>query len=306
MITFAAGPLRRYTAADLEIVEELARRAALGIDNARSYRRAQDALSARDEFLSIAAHEIRGPIHTIHMAVQSIRQSRVPESAMPRLLEAIERQDHRLSQFVDELLDLGRFRAGRLQLEYEAVNLAEVVRDVGMRLGSEASRTGSTLTITVLAQIVGQWDRSRVDQVVTNLLSNAIKFGLGKPIEITIDERDDQAMLIVKDHGIGIEPDQRDRIFKPFERRVSNRHYGGLGLGLHIVKTIVDGLGGVVVVESEPGDGRDICRRVTSEATWIGTPCASCSLTTTRISEKCSASSFAHRDTRSMSKLPTG
>jgi signal transduction histidine kinase len=254
-ITLAAARNRRYTPKDRELAEELARRASLAIDNARLYRRAQEALRARDEFLSIAAHEIRGPIHSIHLALQSIRQGKLPAHTLPRLFEVVERQDRRLSHFVDELLDLGRIRAARLQLDYQDVNLVEVVRDVAARLGPDLARSGSSLAITAHAQVVGQWDKSRVDQVAANLLSNAIKFGLGKPIEIAIDTRDGCACLVVRDHGMGIDAELAARIFKPFERGVSARHYGGLGLGLHIVKTIVDALGGSVTVKSQPGSG---------------------------------------------------
>jgi signal transduction histidine kinase len=254
-ITLSAAPQRTYTASDLELAEELARRAALSIDNARLYRRAQEALHARDEFLSIAAHEIRGPLNSLHLAVQSMRQAKVPPEALPRLLEIVERQDRRISQFVDDLLDLGRIRAGQFRLEYEEVNLGDVIHDVAARLGPELARSGSLLTVSAQGQVVGQWDRSRLDQVVFNLVSNAIKFGLGKPIEISIGTRGGSAVFSVKDHGMGIEPEARERIFKPFERGVSVRHYGGLGLGLHIVKTIVDALDGSVSVTSEPGSG---------------------------------------------------
>jgi signal transduction histidine kinase len=94
-----------------------------------------------------------------------------------------------------------------------------------------------------------------MEQVVHNLLSNAIKFGLGKPIEVTIGLRDGRAFLAVRDSGIGIARDAVPRLFKPFERAVSERHYGGLGLGLHIAKTIVDAMGGSLSVDSEPGKG---------------------------------------------------
>jgi signal transduction histidine kinase len=103
--------------------------------------------------------------------------------------------------------------------------------------------------------VVGKWDRFRIDQVVHNLLSNAIKFGLGRPIEVTISARDGRARLVVRDEGIGIPRDAIPRLFKPFERAVSERHYGGLGVGLHIAKTIVDAMGGSISVDSEPGKG---------------------------------------------------
>jgi signal transduction histidine kinase len=254
-ITFAASPSRRYTPDDLDLAEELARRAALSVENARLYRGAQEALKARDEFLSIAAHEIRGPVTSMHMAVQGILTGKIPPSAMSRTLEVIQHEDRRLGRFVDELLDIGRIRGGRMQFRYEQVDLSDVVRSATARASAELARSGSSLSITTEAQCVGNWDRFRLDQVVTNLLSNAIKFGLGKPIAISVKAHDERASLIVTDHGVGIPPELHERIFLPFERAVAVRHYGGLGLGLFIARTVVLGLGGRISVESSPNAG---------------------------------------------------
>jgi signal transduction histidine kinase len=254
-ITFAAPPSRRYTPEDLELAEELARRVALSVENARLYRGAQEALQARDELLSIAAHEIRGPITSMHMAVQGIRKGKIPPSAMPRVLDVIEREDRRLARFVDELLDVGRIRGGRMQLTYEEVDLSEVVRSAASRASAELARSGSSLSVTTEARCVGHWDRFRLDQVVTHLLSNAIKFGLGKPIAISVKAHEGMVSLVVKDHGIGISPEMHERIFLPFERAVAVRHYGGLGLGLYIARTVVAAMGGRISVESSPNVG---------------------------------------------------
>ena len=110
-------------------------------------------------------------------------------------------------------------------------------------------------TVTTGGDLTGQWDRGRLEQVVTNLVSNALKYGDGKPIQITAERSGDHAILQVADHGMGIELGKLARIFDPFERVVEARHYGGLGLGLHIAKTIVDGLGGTITVDSHPGAG---------------------------------------------------
>jgi PAS domain S-box-containing protein len=254
-ITFVAPPSRRYTPQDLELAEELARRAALSVENARLYRGTQEAVRARDEFLSIAAHEIRGPIMSIHLAVQNLQKRKLPGSTNLKVLEMIEREDRRLARFVDELLDLGRIRTGRLHFTFEEVDLGTVVRDVAARLGAEVANSGSSLSITTGGRPVGEWDRFRIDQVVTNLLLNAIKFSLGKPIEIAVQATEGRATLAVRDQGVGIAPEMQEQIFQPFERAVSSRHYGGLGLGLHIVRTIVEGLGGTVRVESKRGAG---------------------------------------------------
>jgi PAS domain S-box-containing protein len=254
-ITFCASAHRRYQPRDLEVADELARRAALALDNARLYRRAQEALRARDEFLSVAAHEIRGPVTAIHLAAQTIKKGKVRPEAVPGMLAVVEREDRRLSQFVDELLDLGRVREGRLALQYESVSLGEVVRDVSRRLDVDLIRSRSSLSVLAEENVVGQWDRFRLEQVVNNLLGNAIKFGLGRPIEVMIRARPGRAILTITDRGIGIDPHVLPRLFQPFERGVSERHYGGLGLGLHIVKTIVEAMRGTVIVASAPESG---------------------------------------------------
>jgi signal transduction histidine kinase/PAS domain-containing protein len=254
-MTFIGPPMSRYSKADLEFAEALARRAALSVENARLYRKAQDALRARDEFLTIAAHEIRGPITSIHMAVQGLQKGRSPASATPKLLEVIEREDRRLARFVDEMLELGKIQSGQLYFNFEEVDLAEVVRQAASNLAAELAQSSSSLSITTEGHPVGQWDKYGLNQVATNLLSNAIKFGDGKPIVVTVREHQGQTVLEVKDHGIGIRPEMLERMFKPFERGVSIRNYGGLGLGLFIVRTIVQGLGGIVRVRSNPKEG---------------------------------------------------
>src|SRR5262249_54821354 len=127
--------------------------------------------------------------------------------------------------------------------------------DVAGRLGAEVAKSGSSLSITTDGRPVGQWDRFRLDQVVTNLLSNAIKFGLGNPIKITARALEGRARLPFGDKGGAFPREMQEQIFKPFERAVSSRNYGGLGLGLYIVRKIVEGLGGTVRVESKHDAG---------------------------------------------------
>ena len=254
-VTIRGAPGREYGRIDLGLVEELGRRAALAIENARLYRNAEEALRARDEFLMIAAHEIRGPITSIHLAVQALMAGKLQPGRSARALELVEREDRRLSRFIDELLDVGRLRTAQMQLQLEDVDLADAVQDAVTRLRADLATSGSTVTVTAQPNVVGQWDRFRIEQLVTNLLSNAIKFGLGNPIELTTSCIEGRARLVVRDHGIGMDPAARERIFLPFERAVSVRHYGGLGLGLHIVSTTVRAMGGSVAVESAPDAG---------------------------------------------------
>lgn len=259
-LTFAGAEGRRYGRENLELAEELARRMALAIENARLYRKGQEVLKLRDEFLSIAAHEIRGPITSLHLAVQALRQGEDKPELTAKMLDIIERENRRLVRLVNELLDVSRIRAGHFPFVFEEVDLAELTHEVAGRLAPDLARTGSALSIHAEQPVVGRWDRSRLDQVVTNLLSNAMKFGKGRPIEITVSTMSNVggplAHLVVRDQGIGIAREIQEKIFRPFEQmRPAARNYGGLGLGLYIVRTIVDGLGGAVTVASEPDRG---------------------------------------------------
>jgi signal transduction histidine kinase len=128
------------------------------------------------------------------------------------------------------------------------------VNDALAHIEDEAAQSGSAIEVRG-APVRGCWDRLRVSQVVTNLLSNAVKYGGGKPVEVEFGPRADRAWLQVRDRGIGIEPGDLSQIFERFERAVSSRNYGGLGLGLYIVKRIVESHGGTIRVESTPGEG---------------------------------------------------
>jgi signal transduction histidine kinase/CHASE1-domain containing sensor protein len=247
----------RFQSEDLRLAEDLARLVSATIDTARLYARAQEAIAARDEFLSIASHELKTPLTSLVLHSDSLRaaarRGQIDQAA--KKAEVIRRNVDRLSRLVTSLLDISRISAGRLDLEIEDVDLAEIARDVAGRFEDEARRAGCTLRVQADAPVVGRWDRMRLDQVATNLLANAIKYGPGKPVEVTAEGDGARAVLSVRDHGIGIgEADQR-RIFERFERAVSKRNYGGFGLGLWIVRQIVESLGGSVRVESVPDGG---------------------------------------------------
>jgi PAS domain S-box-containing protein len=253
-MNFAAPAERLYAASDLALAEELARRIDLALENARLFRNAKEALAARDEFLAIAAHELRGPLTSLQLAVQGLAQA-PPPAAATQMLAVVERQERRISRFIDELLDVARIRSGEMRFILGPVDLVDVARQAVARLRSELSRSSSSLSMTAPSELIGSWDRSRLEQVVANLLSNAIKFGQGKPIDLRVERDGTFARLVVHDRGIGIGPEAQKRVFSPFERAVSSRNYGGLGLGLYIVKTVVEGLGGTVTVESAVHEG---------------------------------------------------
>ncbi|WP_437803833.1 sensor histidine kinase [Sorangium sp. So ce693] len=253
-------PERRYGDADLELIQEVARRAAIAIDNARLYRAAQEAIRARDEFLTVATHELNTPMTSLTLSLEGLNrtlQSGRPldPQAMGRQVDRALRQTARLTRLNSELLDVSRINASRLSLDVADVDLVAVVRDVLARFKLDLARAGCSVSLRDRGRVVGLWDASRVDQIVSKLLANALKFGAGKPVEISIGEEGGTARLAVRDHGIGIDPARQAQIFERFERAVSNRHYGGLGLGLYISRRIAEAHGGSIRVESALGAG---------------------------------------------------
>jgi PAS domain S-box-containing protein len=217
----------------------------------------REAIGLREDFLSVASHELRTPLTSLRLEVENLlrfarRSADEAAGGVVQRAERIDAQAARLNHLIDELLDVSRIAAGRLELQIEEVDLVAVLEEVRTRLSDEARRRGCALDIRGQPQAVGSWDASRLDQVITNLLSNAIKYGAGKPIEITVEVTGDRAVLAIHDHGLGIPAEDQDRIFRRFERAASSRNYAGIGLGLWIVKQIVEALGGTVTVESRP------------------------------------------------------
>jgi signal transduction histidine kinase len=157
---------------------------------------------------------------------------------------------------VDSLLDVSRISAGALNLSLDQVDLAEIVREVLSRFSEESARANCTLEVHADEPVVGQWDRIRIEQLVTNLVANALKYGRGKPVVVTVERAGGMALLTIRDYGIGIEPEKMGRIFERFERAASPT-YGGLGLGLYIARQIVSAHGGEIRVTSELAQGAE-------------------------------------------------
>nr|WP_211193786.1 ATP-binding protein [Pyxidicoccus fallax] len=217
----------------------------------------KEAVRARDEFLSVASHELKTPLAGFRLNLDLLQRglSAETKSRVGERFAAAGRQVQRLASLVETLLDVSHATTGRLQLMLDTVDLAPLVTEAVARMREELERAGSPVTLDVAPSVVGGYDRMRLDQVVTNLLSNAMKYGAGKPIEVVLERTGDRARLRVTDHGIGIAREDRERIFERFERAVPVRHYGGLGLGLWIARQIVEAHGGSIAVTDTPGGG---------------------------------------------------
>ena len=224
----------------------------------------REAVVLRDDFLSVASHELRTPLTALKLEVSNLlRLARLDAgSERARLIakvEKIDAQTARLRVLIDDLLDVSSLAAGQLELQIGPVDLAEVAGKVGASFMDEAARLGSRLTIDAREHAIGCWDRERLEQIVSSLISNAVKYGDGKPIDVTVraeaGPEGGHARLTVRDQGLGIAPPDQERIFGQFERAANSGNFGGIGLGLWIVKKIVNVFGGAVSVESAPGAG---------------------------------------------------
>ena len=274
-LVFTFADSRRFDPHERAFLLALAQHCAQGLERARLYEaeraarseaeaareRAVQAVTVRDEFLSIAGHELRTPLTPILLEAQVLARMAGGTTASPEKIaeraDKLVRNAERMGKLIDELLDVSRISGGRLRIDREEVDLCEVVRDVVARSTDEATRDGTSIEVELCQAARGSWDRARLEQVASNLLTNALKYGRGKPVAVSVEMRGEVARLIVRDRGIGIPLEDQDRIFLRFERAVSSRHFGGLGLGLWIVRQIVDAHGGRVAVSSRPGEGSE-------------------------------------------------
>ncbi|WP_437336515.1 AAA family ATPase [Sorangium sp. So ce394] len=272
-----------FTAERVEVVAILSAQAAVALENAFLYgdlerlleertrlleertrllAQAEEGVRARDTFLTLAAHELRTPLTPLQMEVQTLlrdaRAGRMRAEGADRAARKLERagrQIGRLERLANDLLDVARLAAGEPEMLMEPVDLSLLVRDVAAKHAAALEHAGSALSLDAEPGVVGLWDRVCLVQVADKLLSNAVKFGEGKPIDVRVEGDGGRARLVVRDRGAGIARATQARLFGRFERGVSERHFGGLGLGLWIARRIVDALGGSIRIDSEPGAG---------------------------------------------------
>jgi signal transduction histidine kinase len=250
---------RLFGAEEERLAQFIATLAGAALENAAGFARIEEAVRMRDEFLAIASHELKTPLTPLQLQLDDfhrvLRRRGVEDDAVNQRLNTMVRQTTRLSKLVENLLDLSRIAAGRLTLVTEEFDFAEMVRDVVRRLAPEAESQGCALQVRAPDPIRGRWDQLRLEQVVSNLLANAVKYGAAHPVEIDVQRLAGKVRLTVRDHGIGMSPQDAARVFERFERAVSVRNYGGLGLGLYITRQIVEAHGGSISVDSRLGDG---------------------------------------------------
>ncbi|HEY0097411.1 MAG TPA: ATP-binding protein [Pyrinomonadaceae bacterium] len=254
-ITFATAVSgRRYAPSDLAFAEDLAQRAAFAVDNARLYREAQEANRLKDEFLATLSHELRTPLTSILGWTNLLRSVKFDESTTERALETIERNARSQKQLIDDLLDASRIITGKLRLELKPTELKSVVESACHAARPAADAKGIELSLALEgASSIVAGDAERLQQVVWNLLSNAVKFTPeGGRVEVRLERVGTQAEISVSDTGTGIKAEFLPFVFERFRQAdgSTTRTHGGLGLGLAIVRHLVELHGGTVVAES--------------------------------------------------------
>jgi signal transduction histidine kinase len=220
----------------------------------------KQAIEARDQFLAIAAHELRTPLATLTLLVDHLVATLAPGFENPpgaahgQQLALLKRQVERLTSLVIEMLDVSRITGNGLDLVPVPIDLRDVVREVVDRFELEIRRRNVRVTVDAPDPVPGAWD-ARVEQVVTNLLSNALKYGAGEPIEVSVRGEATRALLVVRDHGVGIPDAEQDKVFGPFARATTARYHPGLGLGLWIAQQIVQASAGRISLDSRVEEG---------------------------------------------------
>lgn len=259
---FSRHPVRLSSPDEVALAEALARRIAIALENARLYRGAEDAVRARDRFLAVASHELKTPLTPLRIRIHALERlvsrgtiAEVPKQKLHELFAGAEGQVVRLARLVDDLLDVTRMTLKRLRLAPEPMDLRQSAAEVIERHRAEIVQSGCTVALDAPAPVTGTWDRLRVEQVITNLLVNALKYAPRTAIEVRVEGDDLHARVVVRDQGPGIADGDQVRIFRPFERAAADPGVGGLGLGLFIVREIVEAHGGALRVESAPGRG---------------------------------------------------
>jgi PAS domain S-box-containing protein len=220
---------------------------------------AQEGIRLRDEFLSIASHELRTPINALVLQIAALglaleRGAGDPAAARTQIARAA-RQARRLDELVGRLLDVSRLATGRLTLNRQPMDLVTSVNEVVADLGAEAEASRCTIDASTPPVVLGTWDRLRVEQTLTNLLSNAIKYAPGTAIHVTVSTDQGSAIVAVSDSGAGVPPADQQKIFERFERGTAPHDRGGLGIGLYIARSMVEAHGGTMALQSEVGRG---------------------------------------------------
>ncbi len=254
-VSFLRSNGRRYGADDLDLALELARRAASAIDNARLYHEVREADRRKDEFLATLAHELRNPLAPIRNGLQILSMAGDNKTLFAEMRDMLERQVEQMVRLVDDLLDVSRITRGKIELRQERLELSAVVQSALETSRPLIEAAHHHLTVSLPPEpLVVFGDLTRLAQVLSNLLNNAAKYTPdGGHIWLSVERDAQEAVLRVRDDGIGIPEEMQQQAFEMFMQmnRSQERTQGGLGIGLTLVRSLTEKHGGSVVVRSD-------------------------------------------------------
>lgn len=247
---------------DLTMAMEISRRAAIAIENARLYSQAQKAIKQRDEFISVASHELKTPITSLKLQLEAIARSiskshleRIDHEYLQKFSASSIRQLDRLTRLVEDMLDISRLSTGKLALDLRVADLSDITKEVLGRFTNQLKDLNIPLEVQLEEDLIIECDPFRIEQVITNLMTNAIRYGEKKPISLRLKRENGTACFSLKDSGRGIDPADHSRIFNRFERAIAATDISGLGLGLFISRQILEEHKGKIWVQSQLGHG---------------------------------------------------
>ncbi|HJZ46086.1 MAG TPA: ATP-binding protein [Roseiflexaceae bacterium] len=252
---------RVYGPSDLALAQDLGYRAAVAIDNARLYHKAQDAVRLRDQFLSIASHELKTPLTALLGNAQMLQRRAAREGNFSernqRAVQVITDQAMRLNKMIAALLDISRIEMGQLSIDRAPMDLCALARRVVAEMQPTLERHTIAYSDTG-APLVVEGDELRLEQVLHNLISNAVKYSpAGGAVTVQVEQRGSRACVVVSDQGIGIPTGSVPRLFTRFYRadNVDSQNISGMGIGLFVVKEIMTLHGGTIEVTSQEQQG---------------------------------------------------
>jgi signal transduction histidine kinase len=247
---------RRATQREIELLTAFASPTAVALENAALYQQLEEAVRARDVFLAAASHELRTPLASLRLKAQHamrLHDSGADPARARRALGDLDRHERRLSHLVNTMLEVSQAEREGVRIVTAPVELGALARDVVRRLADR--QDGGSVTVRAPSPVVVDCDVSRIDQVIAELVANALRWGEGRGVEVTVTREPGFGCVEVADRGLGIAPEHQERIFERYERNVSVRNFGGLGVGLWLARRFVEAHCGRIDVQSQRGEG---------------------------------------------------
>lgn len=240
------------------IVKNIATQAAIALDNSRLFERVRSLSEKKDEFIALASHELKTPLTTVIGYLQ-VLEKKIKEPLSRKFLSKSLDQTYKLNSLIEDLLNMSRIEAGKLDFSYEDFDITAMLQDLSETF-NDGENTHNLISNIGDQPLMVTADKQRIEQVVRNLLSNAVKYSpQAEEIYLDLNAKDNKVIVKVRDNGIGLTPQQKKQVFNRFYRAETTKGINGLGLGLYLTKQIIDGHDEELIVKTEIGVGSEFC-----------------------------------------------